>query len=129
MTDLDANALLDDKITRCKDLILIKKELTALGLDASGVVAALARIFEVYSISFCFSKFPLTVMKPPGVTGSPNGAVGNDNSMLVSNNAEMAPAFLKEKNSILPSSLETVPPHETQNTTATQTLEVKPLET
>ena len=55
MTGLNANALLDNKIARCKDLILIKEELTALGLDASGVVAALARIFEVYSISFCFS--------------------------------------------------------------------------
>lgn len=47
MTDLDANALLDEKIKRCKDLILIKGELTALGLDAGGVVAALARVFEV----------------------------------------------------------------------------------
>ena len=73
-------------------------------------------------------------MKPPGVAGSPNGAVGNDNSMLVSNDAEkadvekFAPAFLNEKNSILPSSLETAP-HETQNTAAAQTLDDNPLET
>ncbi|MCJ1426155.1 hypothetical protein MMC29_004057, partial [Sticta canariensis] len=111
VTGLDANALLDDKITRCKDLILIKEELTALGLDASGVVAALARIFE-----------------PPEATGSLNGAVGNYNSMLASNNAEMAdvenlaPAFLNEKNSVLLSSLETAP-RETQNIAAAQTLE------
>lgn len=54
--------------------------------------------------------------------------------MLVSNNAEIAdvenfaPAFLNEKDSILPSSFETAP-HETQNTAAAQTLEVNPLET
>lgn len=112
MTGLDANELLDDKITRCKDLILIKEELTSLGLDTRGVVAALARIFEVNSNSFCFSKISLTVMKPPGVTGSPNDAVGNDNSVLVSNNAEIADvekfaqALFNEKNSVLPSSLE-----------------------
>lgn len=134
MTGLDANELLDDKITRCKDLILIKEELTAIGLDTRGVVAALARIFEVNSISFRFSKISLTVMKLPGVTGSPNDAVGNDNSVLISNNAAIAdvenfaPALFNEKNSVLPSSLKTAP-QETQNIAAAQTLEVIPLET
>lgn len=74
------------------------------------------------------------VMKSPGVIGSPNDAVGNENVMLVSNHAEIAdvedfaPASLNEKNSVLPSSLETAP-QETQNIAAVQTLEVIPLET
>ncbi|MCJ1463368.1 hypothetical protein MMC07_001975 [Pseudocyphellaria aurata] len=46
MTGADINALLDAEIARCKDLLQIKDEFTALGLDTRGVVAALARVFE-----------------------------------------------------------------------------------
>lgn len=52
MRSADDNALLDAEITRFKDLIKIKHELTALGLDTRGVVAALARVFEVMLMNF-----------------------------------------------------------------------------
>ena len=74
------------------------------------------------------------VIKSPGVNCSPNDAVGNENVMLVSNHTEIAdaenfaPVSLNEKNSVLPSSLETAP-LETQNIATVQTLEVIPLET
>ncbi|MCJ1262404.1 hypothetical protein MMC22_002274 [Lobaria immixta] len=66
MTDLDA------KIRRCKDLVRIKEELSTLGLDTTGVLAALGSVFE-----------------PTGATVSPVNALENADRIILPNNAEI----------------------------------------